>query len=505
MSQIRRQSIISTFFVYAGFFIGFINTYLFTKQGFFTEGEYGLTMFFIAVGNIIFSVSNMGMIAYVYKFFPYYQDNLDKKKNDLLSWALLVCCIGFTLALVLGYFLKGIFIEKFGNNSPLTVKYYFWIFPFALGLLLFSLLEVVAWNFRKSVFTTFLRETVFRSLTTVGIVCYIFFWQKNFDSFIKFYATTYGIVALILFIELYRTGKIHLTFSVSRVTKKFIKKIIALAAFVYAGGVVSMCALFADTIIIAALKVDRQLAIFSLAAVITGLIQAPQRGVIASSLAVLSRAWKDKDLGLINRIYHRSSINLLLISLAIYALITLNYTNAITTFGLKEIYLQSFSVFLLLGLTRVIDMGTGVNGQIIATSTFWRFEFLSGVILLSLAIPLNYFLVKKYGIIGAGITNVAAYTVYNTIRITYLWKKFKMQPFSNKTVYAVLLAAVSFCISYFSSRNMTGVGAMFFSSILFIIPFAAGVIYLNLSPDLRPVWLTIQKRLGIKKGDEPSP
>ena len=77
MSQIRRQSIISTFFVYTGFFIGFINTYLFTKEGLFTPADYALTGFFIAVGNIIFSASNMGMPAYLYKFFPYYQDNLD--------------------------------------------------------------------------------------------------------------------------------------------------------------------------------------------------------------------------------------------------------------------------------------------------------------------------------------------------------------------------------------------------------------------------------------------
>ena len=80
-----------------------------------------------------------------------------------------------------------------------------------------------------------------------------------------------------------------------------------------------------------------------------------------------------------------------------------------------------------------------------------------------------------------------------------------MQPFSIRSVYAVVLAAVSFCISYFTSKNMTGIGAMFLSSVLFIVPFAAGVIYLNLSPDLQPVWRTIQKRLGIKKGDETSP
>ena len=30
----------------------------------------------------------------------------------------------------------------------------------------------------------------------------------------------------------------------------------------------------------------------------------------------------------------------------------------------------------LLGITMIIDMGTGVNAQIIATSTYWKFELI---------------------------------------------------------------------------------------------------------------------------------
>ena len=75
MSQVRKQSIISTIFVYAGFLIGFVNTYLFTRQGsVFTPAEYGLTNVFIAVGNLMFAFANLGMVSVVYKFYPYYND-----------------------------------------------------------------------------------------------------------------------------------------------------------------------------------------------------------------------------------------------------------------------------------------------------------------------------------------------------------------------------------------------------------------------------------------------
>ena len=60
MSEVRRQSIISTLFVYAGFFIGFINTFLFTRQdSVFTTSEYGLTSIFIAIGNLMFAFANL--------------------------------------------------------------------------------------------------------------------------------------------------------------------------------------------------------------------------------------------------------------------------------------------------------------------------------------------------------------------------------------------------------------------------------------------------------------
>jgi hypothetical protein len=81
MSKIRRQSIISSAVVYTGFAFGLLNTYLFAREGGFTKEQYGLTGVFIAVSNIFFSLSQFGMTAYIYKFYPYYNDNLPKKEK----------------------------------------------------------------------------------------------------------------------------------------------------------------------------------------------------------------------------------------------------------------------------------------------------------------------------------------------------------------------------------------------------------------------------------------
>lgn len=497
MSQVRRQSIISTIFVYAGFFIGFINTFLFTRQGSaFSTSEYAITGIFIAVGNLMFAFANLGMVSVVYKFYPYYNDNLSRKKNDLLTWTFLISFIGFAFVIIAGIVFKDLVIQKFGANSPLFLKYYAWIFPFGFSILLFSMLEVFAWNIRKSIFTTFLRELLFKLLTLALIFLISFHWIADFDTFIKLYAFTYGITALILLGYLIWNREIHITFTISRVTKRFYKKMVSMATLIYFGGTIYMIATFVDTLIIMSVLGEAEAGIFALGSVVAGLVQAPQRGAIAASIPVLSKAWKDKDFKKINLIYQRSGINLLIASLGIFLIVWLSYGDAVVTFKLKPAYLQSIWIFFFLGLARVIDLGTGVNSQIIGTSTFWRFEFVSGMILLALAVPLNYMLVKEFGIIGAGYSNLISLAVYNSIRLAFLKRKFNMHPFSYKTIYTVLAAVVSYVACYYLFISLHGLAGIFLKSLVFTILFGGAVIYFDLSPDILPVIDTIKKRMG---------
>ncbi len=500
MSQIRKQSIISTVFVYSGFLIGFINTYLFTRQGSpFTTSQYGLTQIFITVGNLMFAFANLGMISVVYKFYPYYNDNLPKKKNDLLTWALLISIIGFCFVILAGIIFKDLVIQKFGANSPQFIQYYFWVFPFGFSLLLFSFFEVFAWNIRKSIFTTFLRELLFRVLTTLLIFLLSFKLIHSFDTFIKLYALTYGIVAGVLLIYLVWKKEFYLTFSISRVTKKFYRKIISLASLIYCGGTILMVAQFIDFLVIMSVVGTTGTAIFALGSVVAGLVQAPQRGAIAASIPILSKAWKDKDYTKINLIYQRSGINLLIASLGIFLVIWLNYIDAVKTFHLKQDYLQSQWIFFFLGIARVIDLGTGVNAQIIGTSVFWRFELLSGIILFLLITPLSYLLVKQFGIIGAGYSTIISFTIYNIIRIIFLQRKFKMHPFSIKTIYSVIIAIICFTICFYAFNTLHGFFAMVLKSSVFIALYVGAIMYFNLTPDALPVWDSIKTRTIRKK------
>ena len=502
MSQIRRQSIISSLMVYVGFALGFFNTYLFTKEGGFTKEQYGLTGIFIALANLMFSFANLGMPSYIFKFYPYYQDNLEKKRNDILTWALLVSLIGFCFVVIGGIYFKDLIIFKFGKNSPEFVNYYYWIFPFGLGLTLYSILESYAWQQQKSIFTNFLREVFFRALTTILIICTFIGWLGKFDLFIKIYSFTYLITALFLLVYLVKNGNLHLTFKVSVVTKKFSKKILTLVKFIYGGTLVYAVAGVFDTILLASVSINglAAVAVYSLAQNMASLIQAPQRGIISSSIAALSKAWKDKDQNRILNIYRQSSINQLVFAVGMFCLIWLNFEDGIFTFHLQSGYIDAKWIFFFIGLMRIVDMGTGVNAQIISTSTLWKFEFYTGIILLSLTLPMNYILTKYYfDVMGPAIANLFSFTIYNLIRFWYLKKKFNMQPFTLKSLYTIILGIVSFYVCFYLFDSYHGFIWLVIRSTCFIGLYGCGTILLKLSSDILPVWNSFQKRLGLSK------
>ncbi|MBE2230009.1 MAG: polysaccharide biosynthesis C-terminal domain-containing protein [Chitinophagaceae bacterium] len=502
MSNIRRQSIISSLVIYLGFGIGLLNIYLFTKQGLFEESQFGLYNAFIAIATLMMAFSGLGMPTYIYKFFPYYKSHLSGRKNDMAGISLAVGIAGFLFIILAGYLLKDLVVQKYITNAPDIVHYYYWIFPLGFGLLIFTLLEAWSWQLHLSVLTNFLKEAGWRLFTTILIFLYSG-GLISFDLFIKLFSFSYPLIAFLLLVYLLWTKQIHFTFRISKVTRRFAGSILKLCSFVYAGLVIFNISLVFDTLLISSVLEEAltQLAVYSVAQNIASMIQAPQRGIISASMIHLATAWKEKNLGLIARVYQRSAINQLLFAAGFYSLVVLNLQDAVVTFQLSGTYLSAFYVVVFLGLAKVVDMGTGVNSQIITTSTYWRFELFSGIILLSVMLPLSYILTKKWGIEGTALAQLVSIGIYNTVRVVFLWKKFRLQPFSSATLTSLVLAGLLFAATWFLFRDLHGWTGLFVRSFFFCLTYFAGAVYLKLSPDILPVLQQMMARLGMKKKD----
>ncbi|RZL44777.1 MAG: polysaccharide biosynthesis protein [Pedobacter sp.] len=497
MSQIRKRSLKASIWIYVGFIVGAINTFFLTHENWFALDHYGLTQGLIQVGLLIFAFSSLGVTSFLHKFFPYYQDNNENKKNDLLGLALMVSVIGFIITATTVYTFQPLVVQKLSKNSQLLVQYFQWTIPFGFFILLYNILEAYSYGFHKGVLTSFLKETVLRVFILVIILLKIFN-LISFYAFILLFCMQYAVIAFILAAHLYSKGQLWISFRFSRVTKKFRKKIILMLLLTFMVIVVNTLRGSIDALVLASIVNLKSVGIFGFAAYMVALLQAPLRSMIAVTIPVLSRAWKQKDHREISRIYKRSSINLLCFSLMVFFCIWLNYSQAISFFGINPEYQLAKNIFLLLGITAIIEMGTGVSSQIIGTSAYWRFELWTSLLLTSLIIPLSYYLTIHYGIIGPAVANLISFVVYNFVRYWFLWKKFALQPFSYKTAESILLALVIYSVVYFSMDDIEGLPGLILRSAAFIILYAGAIYYRNISPDVKPIISNLLKRLRLK-------
>ncbi len=487
MAAIRKQAITSGLLLYVGFVIGAINIYLYTKNGAFTESQFGLTRLFFDFGQNIFAFSSLGAISVIYKFYPYYKDNLPNHEIDIVTWILCAAFLGFLLVTGFGIIYEPFMVRKFSRGSQLFLDYYYWVFPFGLGILLFSILESLAWVLQKTIVTNFLKETVLRLLTTILIGLY-YLRVLNFSGFVYLFSFLYLVITLFLLVYIIRQKRFHLTFKISRVTKKFWKKMVWMQALMFSGTVIGALGQTIDGILIGGLVNIGSAAIFTLAQYLANLVQVPQRSLQAITVSVLAKAWKDKDVAEVNRIYTRSCINMLLASLFIYGNVVLNAADAIQAFHLKESYLLGIDAMIILGLVRIIDAGTGVNGMVIITSAHWRFDFFSGIIMIVLIIPTNYFLIKSFGIIGSAYAQLISFCVYNFIRFEFIRRKFDMQPFDRKTGLAIVVTVAAFFFSKWMGSFCPLIVGIILKSVLFSGIMLLATLVLALSPDAVQLW-----------------
>ena len=176
----------------------------------------------------------------------------------------------------------------------------------------------------------------------------------------------------ILFYNLYSNNQIKLIFKVSEVSKKYYKEMIYFSSSLYSGNIFLMLASSLDSILISGLKGLDSAAIFILSNYIVTFISIPYRSISNYFLFIV---------------------------------IWLNLDNTYILLHLPSIYVDGKNIVLLLGIAKVVDMVFGLNHELMVMSNYWKQNFYFQVILIIIFIPINYFSILKFGIIGPAKSN----------------------------------------------------------------------------------------------------
>jgi len=496
MGIIRKQSIYSSIFSYMGFIVGAVNKLLIFPL-FFSTTEIGLTTVAVDLGLVFASLATFGSNSVTAKFFPFYKAYLPKKKNDLPALTLFTCiggCIIITLALVV---FKDFIVRKFGQNSAMFVTHYHLLYPLVVTIALFLLFEAFAWSIQKTVISNFLREVLFRVVVLVLLLLYIY-KVIPLETFFTLYSYIYLPSVVALLIYLISTGNFRINFSISNVTRRMYKRIASYGALIFSGAMLNVISRTIDVIFLASQSAGglSDANVFSYGSYMISIMDVPQRSIVAIATPIISQAWKDKNMQQIHELYQKTSLNLLIVGFFIWGVIFLNMHNAIQYLG--SAYAPMQWIFVVMGVAKLIDLGTGANSQILLLSKYWRLDFVTNMLFVAIALPLNYTLIHKYGIYGPAYANLIALTIFNSVRFFYIWKLFRLQPFTKNTLYAILIAVVCVSIVHFVPVMPNLYLDILVRSAIFVLLFATSILYFNVSEDLTALFQQTLQRFKKK-------
>jgi O-antigen/teichoic acid export membrane protein len=229
--------------------------------------------------------------------------------------------------------------------------------------------------------------------------------------------------------------------------------------------------------------------IFAIATYVSAILEIPQRSLTSISIPILAKSWKEKDFDNIKHIYHKSVSNLLAVGLLLFGLIWLNIQNLVS-FLIWVSHKQGggydalVNLAFIMGLAKLIDLATGVNAQIIGTSNYWKFDFFTNVMFVIVSIPLNYYLIQHYDLTGLAISNLIAYTLYNSVRFAFLYKKFNLQPYRWKHGLFVLLSIGLMLLVHQIPAPANFVLNIAIQSTVYVIGFYLLTIWINPAPEI---------------------
>lgn len=436
MGIIIKQSIKGSIWSYLGVIVGFITTaYLYTE--FLTTEVVGLFGLLIAYSSLFGQISLLGMPGVTSRLFPYFRDK-QSGHHGFLYICLLFLAVGFALFIIAFIIFSPTLIENNLEKSKLFADYVFLLVPLTFISMIFILLDTYNKVLYDAVFGTFLQEFLQRVLIMVSVLLYIFN-LINLHMLIIAFVVAISIKSVMILVLLISKGEFKLRFKTGFIDKPLRKEIVQVAVFSILSGVGSMIVFNIDKIIVNRMLDLNNTGVYTIAFYFGTLVVIPSRPLLKIAGTLIADAWKKNDLSQIRDIYYKSCINQFIIGGFLFLGIWANIDNILLILG--EDYLASKWVIFFIGLGYLFDMMTGANAQLIAYSKHFRVSSYFILSLIVIVIGLLTTLIPLYGITGAAIAIAIALLLNNLMRFSFIYIKYRFQPFNYKFILVTLLYA----------------------------------------------------------------
>lgn len=489
MGEIFKQSAKNSIYIYLGVFLGFIVTGVLYPE-LLTPEEIGLIQVLMGYSIIIAKIGGLGMQQVTLRMFPYFRDEKNRH-HGFLALVLFVTAAGFIIVVSLYAIFKDVIVEMGKEESGLFAQYVDLIIPMVLFTMLFYLFDNYYRVLYDAVTGTIYQEVVKR----VFIIAAIFLYYLNvydFQGFVYAYVAIVAIPFLALILSLKFSNKIYLKTEFSYITPKLRKEITDVAAFGLLAGTSGLFVMHVDKIMVLNLTDSLSATgVYSISFFFGSLVQKPARALGKVSAVFISEAWKNTRLHEIDDLYKKSALNQMLIGLLLFIGLIVNLDNIIEYLG--EDYQGGRYVIVLISLSFLIDMSAGINGLIINTSRYYRWQTYLLLGLIFSVVLFNWLLIPVFGIMGAALATLLAKVVFNFAKFLLIYIKWKIQPFDVQFLKIFGIGAVSFLAGWFLPQMGNYILDIILRSTITAAIYGFGVLILRPSIDVE-YWINKFKK-----------
>ena len=429
MGIIIRQSLKTTIFTYIGVLIGLVNR-LFFLPNFLTLEQLGLVDVLILIATVISTLSFFGAQPSIVKFFPYFKKQ--KKELNFVGFFLLVSLLGYAVLGGLFYFFREVVIGAFPNDVALLSQYYYFIFPLIFLFNLRGIFTIYSTSNMRITVPSIMNDVVLKLFTAI-LLLLIGYHFITFDNYIVLLLFTYLLIVLTLISYCTVNFKFKLNFNLKAITKIEYKKVFSYSLFVYLAGISGLVSQFTDTLMLASIKGFNVSGIYSIAFFIGMSIEIPKRAITSITGVVIAKHWEENNQKEINKLYKQSSINQGVIGGFLFLLVVININEIFYILPKSDILSAGKNVAIIIGLSRFIDMITGVNNEILRTSHHYKIDLYAILFFIGVSIISNLILIPIIGINGAAFATLISVFLYNFVRYIVLKRLYQFEPFTLKT------------------------------------------------------------------------
>ncbi|MCE6992727.1 polysaccharide biosynthesis C-terminal domain-containing protein [Dyadobacter sp. CY323] len=497
MGIIVRQSLKAGLGSYIGVGVGIINQ-MYVSTKFLSVEQLAVSRLLFENSLLFAAFAHLGTPFIADKFFSLFRDDKEGH-HGILPFLLFLPLIGGLLFSGLYLASSGLIRAYYMERSPMLTNYHFLVIPLTIFWLYIAVLESYCRNNSRIAIPNFIREVYLRFANMILILIFGLGWL-SFDLMLYLVIISYGFGVVFLIFYIKKLGKWYWRFpDRSILTNGLFKQMLAYGSFTLLGGIGVNLMLFIDRSMLAGERGLIQTGIFIIAAYIAGVIEIPRKAIAQISIPLLTTSLLNKDYDHIRMINRKSALNQLIAGGLFFALIWISIDEIFYLIPKGETYSEGKMVVLFLALAKVFDIATGLNLEIILYSKYYRYATMFIITSAVIGFCLNLWLIPLYGFTGAAIATAMTTLIYSVSRMTFVWRKFQVQPFSLKTLQVFLILvgmyALTLLMPDYQMTTFSAMATLAIRSAIFALVFAFLVLKYELSPELNELATGLRKKV----------